>query len=105
MSPAAPAILTFDSMVTSTDVSFQINDDTIFERREGFLIGLSIPSSFAGLVLGMRELTVQIVDNEGEYLVLASSPGSLATPYLTSPSSAWASSLACARDYWATGPP
>ena len=68
--PAAPSsTVTFNSMVTSANVSIEVMDDSLFEGMEEFNAGLSIPATpvLSGVILNpfARTLNVQIRENDG----------------------------------------
>lgn len=63
----SPIILTFGPSIRSFDITFNIINDNIYERDEEFGVDLSIPpSSPPMLFLGIDELAITIVDDEGK---------------------------------------
>ena len=63
---SGPYLVTFPAGMTSVTFDIPINDDSILEGNENFMLTIDQPSLPEGVTVGEpNEATVTIVDNDG----------------------------------------
>jgi len=64
---SGPYLVTFPAGMTSVTFDIPINDDSILEGNENFMLTIDQPSLPEGVTVGEpNEATVTIVDNDGK---------------------------------------